>query len=65
MLWCPDEAKTKAKMLYSSSVDALKKALTGVALYVEVGDGMRWLLKLMKLRMHAGHALYSLQYQTF
>ena len=41
MLWCPDVAKTKAKMLYSSSVDALKKALTGVALYVEVGDGIR------------------------
>ena len=36
MLWCPDEAKIKAKMLYSSSFDALKKALTGVAKYVEV-----------------------------
>ncbi|KAF0303124.1 Cofilin/actin-depolymerizing factor [Amphibalanus amphitrite] len=38
MLWCPDEAKIKAKMLYSSSFDALKKALTGVAKYVEATD---------------------------
>ena len=40
MLWCPDEAKIKAKMLYSSSFDALKKSLTGVAKYVEVSDGL-------------------------
>lgn len=38
MLWCPDDAKIKAKMLYSSSFDALKKSLTGVAKYVEVSE---------------------------
>lgn len=38
MLWCPDDAKIKSKMLYSSSFDALKKSLTGVAKYVEVSD---------------------------
>ena len=40
MLYCPDTAKIKAKMLYSSSFDALKKALTGVAKYVEVRDSL-------------------------
>jgi len=38
MLWCPDDAKIKAKMLYSSSFDALKKSLTGVAKYLEATD---------------------------
>jgi len=38
MLWCPDEARIKMKMLYSSSFDALKKALTGVAKYIEATD---------------------------
>nr|SVE74123.1 EOG090X04IO [Daphnia barbata] len=36
MSWCPDDAKVKKKMLYSSSFDALKKALVGVAKYIQL-----------------------------
>jgi hypothetical protein len=38
MSWCPDTARIKKKMLYSSSFDALKKALVGVHKYIQV----RW-----------------------
>jgi len=38
MSWCPDDAKVKKKMLYSSSFDALKKALVGVAKYIQATD---------------------------
>ena len=34
--WCPDTAKIKKKMLYSSSFDALKKCLVGVQKYIQV-----------------------------
>lgn len=30
MCWCPDSAKIKKKMIYSSSFDTLKKAFVGV-----------------------------------
>lgn len=30
LCWCPDTAKVKKKMVYSSSYDALKKSLVGV-----------------------------------
>merc|ERR1711941_117565 len=30
MAWCPDSAKIKKKMLYSTTFDALKKSLVGV-----------------------------------
>ena len=36
MAWCPDSARIKKKMLYSSSFDALKKSLVGVHKYVQV-----------------------------
>jgi len=36
MSWCPDTARIKKKMLYSSSFDALKKALVGVQKYFQV-----------------------------
>jgi len=36
MSWCPDTAKVKKKMLYSSSFDALKKSLVGVQKYIQV-----------------------------
>lgn len=36
MSWCPDTARIKRKMLYSSSFDALKKALVGVHKYIQV-----------------------------
>jgi len=36
--WCPDTAKIKKKMLYSSSWDALKKAFEGVGKYVQATD---------------------------
>ena len=39
MAWCPDTARIKKKMLYSSSFDALKKALVGVHKYVQVSIG--------------------------
>merc|ERR1739847_91980 len=35
MSWCPDTARIKKKMLYSSSFDALKKALVGVHKYIQ------------------------------
>jgi len=38
MSWCPDTAKIKKKMLYSSSFDALKKALVGVQKYIQATD---------------------------
>ena len=38
MLWCPDTAKIKKKMLYSSSFDALKKSLVGVQKYIQATD---------------------------
>lgn len=38
MTWCPENSKIKQKMLYSSSYDALKKALVGVYKYVQACD---------------------------
>ncbi|CAG0889767.1 unnamed protein product [Darwinula stevensoni] len=38
MSWCPDTAKIKKKMLYSSSFDALKKSLVGVHKYIQATD---------------------------
>ncbi|XP_066593872.1 LOW QUALITY PROTEIN: cofilin/actin-depolymerizing factor homolog [Prorops nasuta] len=38
MSWCPDTAKVKKKMLYSSSFDALKKSLVGVHKYIQATD---------------------------
>jgi len=38
MSWCPDTARIKKKMLYSSSFDALKKALVGVHKYIQATD---------------------------
>lgn len=38
MSWCPDTAKVKKKMLYSSSFDALKKSLVGVQKYIQATD---------------------------
>jgi len=38
MSWCPDTAKIKKKMLYSSSFDALKKCLVGVQKYIQATD---------------------------
>jgi hypothetical protein len=37
MSWCPDSAKIKKKMLYSSSFDALKKCLVGIQKFIQVG----------------------------
>jgi len=38
MSWCPDTAKIKKKMLYSSSFDALKKCLVGIQKYIQATD---------------------------
>lgn len=38
MSWCPDTARVKKKMLYSSSFDALKKSLVGVHKSVQATD---------------------------
>jgi len=38
MTWCPDTAKIKKKMLYSSSFDALKKCLVGSITYIQATD---------------------------
>merc|ERR1712058_36621 len=38
MSWCPDSARIKKKILYSSSFDALKKSLVGVQKYIQATD---------------------------
>jgi len=38
MSWCPDTAKIKKKMLYSSSYDALKSAFLGIGKYIQATD---------------------------
>merc|ERR1712114_101505 len=38
MAWCPDSARIKKKMLYSSSFDALKKSLVGVHKFIQATD---------------------------
>jgi len=40
MAWCPDTATIKKKMLYSSSFDALKKCLVGIAKCIQATDEM-------------------------
>lgn len=37
-IWCPDTATTKQKMVYTSSKDALKKCLVGIAKEVQCTD---------------------------
>jgi len=43
MIWCPDTARIKKKMLYSSSFDALKHALEGVPKYIRPNCTVRGL----------------------
>lgn len=38
MSWCPESAKVKKKMLYSSSLDALRKALVGVTKTIQANE---------------------------
>jgi len=38
VLWAPDSAKIKPKMLYTSSKDALRKKLVGIATEVQATD---------------------------
>lgn len=38
MIWCPDTARIKKKMLYSSSFDALKHSLEGIGKYIQATD---------------------------
>jgi len=38
MSWCPDTARIKKKMLYSSSFDALKKVMVGNVKYIQATD---------------------------
>ncbi|KAL7642497.1 UNVERIFIED_CONTAM: hypothetical protein RMT77_007058 [Armadillidium vulgare] len=38
MSWCPETAKIKKKMVYSSSFDALKAAFIGVGKYIQATD---------------------------
>lgn len=38
MLWCPDTASVKKKMIYSSSFDALKRALPGLSKSIQATD---------------------------
>lgn len=38
MSWCPDTAKIKKKMVYSSSFDALKGAFIGIGKYIQATD---------------------------
>jgi len=36
--WSPDDAGIKAKMVYASSKDALKRALNGIAVELQAND---------------------------
>ncbi|KAK4940078.1 hypothetical protein LTR28_009224 [Elasticomyces elasticus] len=36
--WCPDDAPTYPRMMYSSSKDALKRALNGLAAEIQAND---------------------------
>jgi len=36
--WSPDNAKIKQKMLFASSRDALKRALTGISVEIQGSD---------------------------
>ena len=38
MSWCPDTARIKKKMLYSSSFDTLKRAFVGVHKVIQAND---------------------------
>jgi len=38
LLWCPDSAKVKKKMLYAASKDALKKKLVGINHEIQATD---------------------------
>lgn len=38
MSWCPDTARVKTKMLYSSSFSSLKQALDGVSKFIQATD---------------------------
>lgn len=38
MSWCPDTAKIKKKMIYASSLSALKRSLVGVNKYIQATD---------------------------
>eukprot|EP01110_Echinostelium_bisporum_P013786 TRINITY_DN9939_c0_g1_i1.p1 TRINITY_DN9939_c0_g1~~TRINITY_DN9939_c0_g1_i1.p1 ORF type:complete len:145 (-),score=76.64 TRINITY_DN9939_c0_g1_i1:67-501(-) len=38
ILWAPDSAKTKPKMMYTSSKDALRKKLVGIGAEVQATD---------------------------
>jgi len=38
IVWCPDTAKIKAKMVYAASKDALRKKLVGVASEIQATD---------------------------
>jgi hypothetical protein len=60
MSWCPDTAKVKKKMLYSSSFDALKKSLVGVQKYIQVGRDYNIILKKMWDKLLLGFFIYIL-----
>lgn len=38
LAWSPDDAPIKAKMVYASSKEALKRALTGIAIELQAND---------------------------
>ncbi|XP_063293897.1 cofilin-1 [Pelobates fuscus] len=38
ILWCPDNASLKSKMIYASSKDALKKKMTGIKHELQVNN---------------------------
>ena len=68
--WCPDSAKIKKKMLYSSSFDALKKCLVGVQKYIQVSSLRKIQFKLifpvLTLKCHRSEQqLTKIKLQTY
>jgi len=60
MLWCPDTAKVKKKMLYSSSFDALKKALVGVQKYIQATDASEAAMEAVEEKLRATDRNWSM-----
>jgi len=63
MLWCPDTAKVKKKMLYSSSFDALKKSLVGVQKYIQATDASEAAMDAVEEKLRATDRNWTQNFQ--
>lgn len=54
MLWCPDNAVVKKKMLYSSSFDAIKKTFHGVHKCIQATDDSEACYNVVEEKLRSG-----------